>query len=61
MNLDAEPFHLEIELLTKSFDKSLADVAERSDVIGEDADGYAHVIPFPTAARWFFRNTHERH
>ena len=39
MDLDAEPFDLEVELLTEPFDKSLADVAERSDVVGEDADG----------------------
>jgi hypothetical protein len=47
MDLDAEPFHLEIELLAKSFDKSLADVAEGSDVIGEDANRYAHGDPLP--------------
>lgn len=42
MYLDAEPFHLEIEFLLKQFDKTLADIAERSDVIGKDSYGYAH-------------------
>jgi hypothetical protein len=42
MDLDAEPFDLEVELLTEPFDKSLADVAERSDVVGEDAEGDGH-------------------
>jgi hypothetical protein len=50
VDLDAQPFHLEIELLLQPFDKSLADVAERSDVIGEDAHRYAHgyIIPLFT-------------
>jgi hypothetical protein len=47
VDLDAEPFHLELEFLTKSFDKSLADVAERSDVIGEYANRYAHETLLP--------------
>jgi hypothetical protein len=45
MDLDAEPFHPEIKLLPEPFDKSLADVAERSDVIGEDANRNAHGRP----------------
>jgi hypothetical protein len=47
VDLDAQPFHLEIELLLQPFDKSLADVAKRSDVIGEDAHRYAHGYMIP--------------
>ncbi len=47
MDLHAQPFHLEFELFFKLFDKPLADVAEGSDVVGEDAEGYAHEIMIP--------------
>src|SRR5512143_3703712 len=42
MDLNAGPFHRDIELFLQFFDDALADVAEGSDVIGEDlhADGH---------------------
>jgi hypothetical protein len=42
MDLHAYPFRLEVELLPELFDDALADVAERSDVIGEDAETGGH-------------------
>jgi hypothetical protein len=45
MDLYTPPFDLEIELLLQFFDDTFADVAERSDVIGEDADVGGHGKP----------------
>jgi hypothetical protein len=45
MDLYTPPFDLEIELLLQLFDDTFADVAERSDVIGEDADVGGHGKP----------------
>jgi DNA-binding ferritin-like protein (Dps family) len=42
VDLHADPLCLEIELLPELFDDALADVAERSDVIGEDVEAGRH-------------------
>jgi len=42
MDLNAPPFDLKIELLLQFFDDTFADVAEGSDVIGEDLNAYGH-------------------
>jgi hypothetical protein len=42
MNLHTPPFYLKIELLLQFFDDAFADVAERSDIIGEDLHDYGH-------------------
>ena len=42
MDLNAPPFDLKIELMLQFFDDTFADVAERSDVIGEDLNAYGH-------------------
>jgi hypothetical protein len=42
VDLHANPFHVEVKLLFKLFDDALADVAERSDVIGEDSNTGGH-------------------
>ncbi|HAK60043.1 MAG TPA: hypothetical protein DCO77_06615 [Nitrospiraceae bacterium] len=47
MDLDTQPLHLEVEFLLQLFDKSLADVAERSYIVGKDPNVYAHTAPFP--------------
>ena len=46
MDLNAQPFHLEIEFLLQLFDKALADEAERSYIVGKDPDVYAHAAPY---------------
>jgi len=38
VNFQAGPFHVEVKLLSQLFDDALADVAEGSYVIGENAD-----------------------
>src|SRR5512142_2936655 len=45
MDLHASPFHREIELFLQLFDDALADVAEGSDVIGEDLHADSHGLP----------------
>jgi hypothetical protein len=45
MDLNALPFRRKVELLLQFFDDALADVAERSDVIGKYPNVYAHVTP----------------
>jgi hypothetical protein len=45
MDLYTPPFNREAELLLQLFDDALADVAERSDIIGKDPDPYAHGMP----------------
>lgn len=45
MDLDAPPFHLKVEFPLQLFDDALADVAERSDVVGENLHAYAHATP----------------
>lgn len=42
MDLNATPFDLKIELLPQFFDDAFADVAEGSDVIGEDLNSHGH-------------------
>ena len=42
MDLESDPFHLEVEFLLQRIDKSHADIAERSDVIGKDPNANAH-------------------
>ena len=42
MDFPAGPFHVEVKLLSQLFDDALADVAEGSYVIGEDADVDGH-------------------
>ena len=42
MDLESQPFHVEGEFLLELVDKTHADVAVWSDVVGKDADGYAH-------------------
>src|SRR5512144_2208800 len=45
MDLNAGPFHREIELLLQLFDDALADVAEGSDVVGKDLHADGHGLP----------------
>ena len=47
MDLNAQPFHLEVEFLLQLFDKSLADEAEWSYIVGKNPDIYTHAAPFP--------------
>jgi hypothetical protein len=42
MNLEGEPFHVEVEFLFQFVDKTHADIAIGSDVVGKDANGDAH-------------------
>jgi hypothetical protein len=42
VDLDAEPFKLELELLPELVDDALADEAEGSDVVGKDAYADGH-------------------
>ncbi len=42
MDLHASPFDLKIELLLQSFDDTFADVAEGSDIIRKNLNGYGH-------------------
>jgi hypothetical protein len=50
MDLHAPPFHRKVEFLLQLFDDALADVAEGSDVVGEDFNADGHGIPFPGTA-----------
>jgi hypothetical protein len=54
MDLHADPFHREVELLLQLFDDALADVAEGSDVIGEHLYADGHGTPS------FFNKRHRR-
>jgi len=47
MDLHAPPFNDEIELLLQLFDDTLADVAERSDVVGKEFNADGHGTQFP--------------
>ena len=42
MDLHALPLDLEVELLFQPFDDALADIAERSDIVGKDLNADAH-------------------
>jgi hypothetical protein len=44
MELDAVPFHVELELLLKLFDDAFADIAEGSDIVGKDLYPDGHEI-----------------
>jgi hypothetical protein len=48
MDLHAPPFHGQVEFLLELFGDALADVAERSDVVGKDFNVYAHETPLST-------------
>jgi hypothetical protein len=52
MDFDAPPFYLKIEFLLQLFDDALADVAERSDIIGKDLNTDRHERSPPSAKRW---------
>ena len=47
MDLNAQPFNLEVEFLLQLFDKALADEAEWSYIVGKNPDIYTHAAPFP--------------
>jgi hypothetical protein len=47
MDFDAQPLDSQVEFLPELFDDAFADIAEGSDVIGKNADGYGHGTRFP--------------
>ena len=46
VDLHSPPFNRKVELLLQLFDDALADVAEGSDVVGEDCNADGHGVAF---------------